>query len=754
MHKDSPLKRILSKRRHVNGTRPGITGEDPLSKEQNSQDQWEFPHIPNGLTKKEKRLLVAKVMKTAVLAIFKTHTYSFNKKFFLQAKGGPIGLRSTCAVARLVMMWWDDKLLEAMDKLNIKKVAGARYMDDIRIWLHAIRLGWRIVDGDLVYNKVWKEEEIKAGMTALQKTTEVLKDMMNKICGWLVLTMETEDMFGGVLPTLDLELWVDDNNKVLFSYYEKPMVPNMVIHKRSAIPESTRRATLNQELIRKMVNTSELVGMSKRLEIIDKYAKKLINSEYSVEYTRNAIVGGLKGYERLLSLSKDIHNPKWKPLHMPASWNNRNRRIAKMTAKTTWYKGKKEVPPPTKSSPQEGGDEKSSKDEDKIREGTFQQDGNQRKSKKSKKRGSHRGTITLGGLKKIEKAKKRKIKQKMRKRLGETIRIFQKDGKEAKKKGPPPPTRSVLFVDSTVNGELARRLMEAEKDLGDATGYRVRVAESAGDALGVLLPSTNPWGPVDCGRVDCVPCGQGDERRIDCRKRNILYENICLECNSEENIKGTKALTKGVYIGESSRSLHERAKEHVADREGMKEDSHMLKHWLTEHQQLLEPPKFKFRIIRSFQDPLTRQLAEAVRIERHGDGILNSKSEFNRCRVPRLKIDQEEWGMKLKEGEKDGKGMDDTLEREAEDSLGIKTPNKRKHGDLPKGRKAKKLRFAKLEGWGEGPSTGDDDHEQEDVESGHGTLGTHRGPGVGTRSGWKSSQGGTSIRTAVPEGCP
>ena len=191
-----PLKRILPKRRHVNGTRPGITGEDPLSKEQNSQDQWEFPHIPNGLTKKEKRLLVAKVMKTAVLAIFKTHTYSFNKKFFLQAKGGPIGLRSTCAVARLVMMWWDDKLLEAMDKLNIKKVAGARYMDDIRICIHAIRLGWRIVDGDLVYSKIWKLEEMKAGVTPLQKTSEVLKDIMNGICGWLVLTMETEICLG------------------------------------------------------------------------------------------------------------------------------------------------------------------------------------------------------------------------------------------------------------------------------------------------------------------------------------------------------------------------------------------------------------------------------------------------------------------------------------------------------------------------------------------------------------------------------
>ena len=37
-------------------------------------------------------------------------------------------------------------------------------------------------------------------------------------------------------------------------------------------------------------------------------------------------------------------------------------------------------------------------------------------------------------------------------------------------------------------------------------------------------------------------------------------------------------------------------------------------------------------------------------------------------------------------------------------------------------------------------------------EGDHSTVGAHRGPGVGTRSGWKSSQGGTSIRAAVPRG--
>ena len=325
-----------------------------MGKDSGGQDQWEFPALRNGLTGLQKKLVMAKVMKTAVLAIFKTHTYSFGGRFYHQQRGGPIGLRSTCCIARLVMLWWDDELVLAMEKMNIKMVAGARYMDDIRVWLHAIRLGWRIIDGELMFRREWLEEERKENMTPLQKTTVILEEVMNGICGWLNLTMETEDMFGGTLPTLDLQIWIRDDNKILYKYYEKAMIPITVIHARSAIPESTRRATLNQELIRRLTNTSELLDDGVRIMIVDEYAQKLVNSEYTVKRTQGFILGGLKGYERLLSLSRDTTNPRWKPLHMSASWNSRNRRVAKQLSKSSWYKGKTEVEPPSPSSHQGG----------------------------------------------------------------------------------------------------------------------------------------------------------------------------------------------------------------------------------------------------------------------------------------------------------------------------------------------------------------------------------------------------------------
>ena len=177
-----PLRRVLPRRRHSPGSRPGITGEDPLAKDSGCQDQWEFPALGNGLTDVEKRLVVAKVMKTSVLAIFKTHTYSFGGKYFHQTKGGPIGLRSTCCIARLVMLWWDDQLTVALMKYNISTISGARYMDDIRVWLHGIRLGWRMVDDKLIFRQSWQMEERSAGMTALEKTTSILQSIMNGKC--------------------------------------------------------------------------------------------------------------------------------------------------------------------------------------------------------------------------------------------------------------------------------------------------------------------------------------------------------------------------------------------------------------------------------------------------------------------------------------------------------------------------------------------------------------------------------------------
>ena len=100
----------------------------------------------------------------------------------------------------------------------------------------------------------------------------------------------------------------------------------------------------------------------------------------------------------------------------------------------------------------------------------------------------------------------------------------------------------------------------------------------------------------------------------------------------------------GAYVWEP-------AGEHCTDRLGMAEESHMVKHWVTEHSDMPELPKFNFKVVALFKDALTGQDGETVMTHLRGRGVLNRKSEYTRCRIPRLTKDRGDW-QKMKSSEK------------------------------------------------------------------------------------------------------
>ena len=72
----------------------------------------------------------------------------------------------------------------------------------------------------------------------------------------------------------------------------------------------------------------------------------------------------------------------------------------------------------------------------------------------------------------------------------------------------------------------------------------------------------------------------------------------------------------GVYIGETSRSLYERSKEHITDAKNYSHKSHIIKHWKLSHQEENEIPPMSFKIKGIYRDCLSRQLGEAMKQER------------------------------------------------------------------------------------------------------------------------------------------
>ena len=208
-------------------------------------------------------------------------------------------------------------------------------------------------------------------------------------------------------------------------------------------------------------------------------------------------------------------------------------------------------------------------------------------------------------------------------------------------------TRSVLFVEQTPHGELARQLRELMSRLEPTLGFRIKIVERAGKSLASTFSQASIWEGSHCGRPECITCNQEAEEMPPCSTSSVVYENICHTCNPSALKKGELRSQEGelpsIYVGETSRTVQERGLEHWGAWRRREENGHIMKHQMLHHGGDMEP-KFTLKVVGSHKTALSRQIMEAVRIRRRGGSgaILNSKGEFNRAHIPRLVLEDRE----------------------------------------------------------------------------------------------------------------
>ena len=135
------------------------------------------------------------------------------------------------------------------------------------------------------------------------------------------------------LATLDTDLQVTENNRVEYNYYEKPMSSNMVVQKSSAMDENSKMKILANDLTRRLLNTSESLGMDAKIKVVDHYSQKLINSGYGVEQVRRIVINGIKGYERRVQESRMEGGRR---LHRTAGESSAGRMRKKLLGNSEW----------------------------------------------------------------------------------------------------------------------------------------------------------------------------------------------------------------------------------------------------------------------------------------------------------------------------------------------------------------------------------------------------------------------------------
>ena len=140
---------------------------------------------------------------------------------------------------------------------------------------------------------------------------------------------------------------------------------------------------------------------------------------------------------------------------------------------------------------------------------------------------------------------------------------------------------------------------------------RFKIVEKGGRTIERSLMKPNPGGREGCQNEDCPVCPDGGKQ---CHLSNVQYSIKCKPC------------TDAVYFGESHRNLYTRGKEHVRKLVKKEDSSFMHRHQVEKHSG--EPANLEMKVMRSFRDPLSRQVTEAVMIKNHAGELLNSKAEF------------------------------------------------------------------------------------------------------------------------------
>ena len=325
---------------------------------------------------------------------------------------------------------------------------------------------------------------------------------------------------------------------------------------------------------------SRTVPLKERIVAINNFSQKLVNSGHQLKTARDIITNGLKGYIRKVNKCKDMGVP----LHRSALQSAQSRRTKKLLARSNWFRNEQE------------------------------EDCNEVEKEYREARPPTHSGVGRG-----------------------------KNGKQA---GAKLITSTVMFVEFSRGGSLQKHMKEVLDRLAPMLGFKVRVTEKGGSSLGTLLSNKNLWRGEPCGRPKCRTCQQPDEKKEPCKAKNIVYESECTLCNEpgSRKLKDREGLRErkeqaSLYVGETARSIAERAGEHWEGALGGKEENHMLEHLAAAHRDE-QTPSFRFKVVKQCRTALERQVREAVRIEMRGN-VLNKKGMFNRCKLTRMVVDTE-----------------------------------------------------------------------------------------------------------------
>ena len=120
---------------------------------------------------------------TRLFAEFKNYQFANATKrcTCTQRDGGPIGLRSTAALAALIMKLWVVAWQQLLEKEYLDILLYCRYVDNCRNFLKPLMEGWRYDNGSFRFFQSLGKEDLVSGLRDTQRTTAEQVKAMNSL---------------------------------------------------------------------------------------------------------------------------------------------------------------------------------------------------------------------------------------------------------------------------------------------------------------------------------------------------------------------------------------------------------------------------------------------------------------------------------------------------------------------------------------------------------------------------------------------
>ena len=94
----------------------------------------------------------------------------------------------------------------------------------------------------------------------------------------------------GKLPILDMEVWLDENNYVVYQHYEKPVASKQIMKEKSAQSSVCKRSVHVNEMMRRILDTSARLNWADHVApVLTDYCVRMKLAGYDEHYRKKTL---------------------------------------------------------------------------------------------------------------------------------------------------------------------------------------------------------------------------------------------------------------------------------------------------------------------------------------------------------------------------------------------------------------------------------------------------------------------------------